>query len=98
MAGVSPKKLKGVGEKRKDGLEGCFGTAGAAGKINDERRPHGAADGTAEGGQRSLPDSCRAHCFGQAFDDAFANHAGRLRSDVAWSESCASCRDDQACG
>jgi len=97
MAGVPSKKLEGVRKKGKDGLEGAFGSSGAARKIYDERTPHGAADCTAEGGQRSLPDSCRAHRFCEAFDDALADHAGRLGGDVAWRKTCASGGDDQVC-
>lgn len=97
MAGVPPKKLKGVWKKRKDGLEGCFGSSRAARKIHDESSPYSAADGTAEGSERGLAGSCRPHRFGQALDDAFADHAGRLWSDIAWSETCASGSDDQVC-
>lgn len=98
MAGVSPKKLKGVGEKWKDGLQRAISPSGATRKIHDERSPHGSADCTAEGGERSLPDACGPHRFGQTFDDALADHAGRLGGDISWGKSCAAGGDDQVCG
>lgn len=95
MAGISPKKLKSVGEKRKDGLEGGFGSSGVAREIHDESSPDGSADGTAEGGQRSLANSHRPHRFGQTFDDALTHDAGGLGGDVARGKTGASCGDDQ---
>jgi hypothetical protein len=57
MGGVAGEEVQGVGEEVEDGAKGAFGTAGAAGQIQDQRGVTDAAEAAAEGGKGGVAES-----------------------------------------
>ena len=95
LGAAAAKQVERVGQQVEDCGERGFGSGGASGKVDDERLADAAADAAAEGGERSLPDAFSPHALAQAFDEAVAYQAGRLRSDVAEGQARASGGDDE---
>jgi hypothetical protein len=94
--GVAGQEVKGVAQEREDGFKRCDGSARAAGQVEDEGLAEGSAEGAAERGVGGLGKTGGAHALGDAAEEAVADGAGSLGSDVAGADSGSAGGDDEA--
>lgn len=98
MLGMAREQLEGVGQNGQDSTEGADGSGGAAGEVQDQAGSQSAAEGAAQNGQRCLATAFGAHQLRNAVEQAFADSAGGLGSDVAAADAGASGGHDEADG
>jgi TonB family protein len=83
-------------QQRKDGAERAFGSARAAGKVQDQRSagardvPSNPANAAAKGSIRSVPSAVLPQQLGNARNEPRADSERGLRRNVARGKSCAS--------
>src|SRR5580700_1633150 len=80
---VSAQQLQGMGNQLDHGFERFDRARWLSGKIENHRRATHPADGAAEGGELGGFRAFRAHAFSNAFQQAVADRARSLGSDVA---------------
>jgi hypothetical protein len=95
MSRTSGQKVERMGQQLKDRLKRSPCTGGASGKVHDQRRAEGSADGPAQRGKGRVLQALGAHAFRQPLDDPIADHARRLWSYIARGKSCTTRGNDQ---
>lgn len=82
-------------QKRQDSFEGRDSSARAAGQVENEGLAEGSAEGTAEGCVRGLGEADSAHALGDTVEEAVADGAGGVGSDIAEADSGSASGDDE---
>jgi hypothetical protein len=99
MLGVAGEEIQGVGEEREDGAERAFGSARAAGEVEEEGVAGGmgddAAEASAECGVGGVVGAGLADEFGEAGDEAVADGERGFGGDVAGGEAGAAGGEDE---
>jgi hypothetical protein len=95
MFRLSVQQIDGMRQDRQGGAQGTDRACRTTGNIQDHGRPEGPANGAAEYGHGGLVATLRAHQLSHALEQAFADRACGLGSDIAGADARSPCGNHQ---
>lgn len=95
MLGVPSQQLKSVRKQRQDGSQAVLGAGRAAGEVHDQRVACDAADAASKCSKGCLLRAAKSNLFGNAGNEAIADHKCGFGSHVALRKTSATCRKYQ---